>query len=80
MVRVTTNGLIAVACVSGTSLAAYLFRLAHAKALHLTKSQADKLEIGWAALAKSYENRLDANTKDLEDTKAKLSALSNRVR
>ncbi len=76
----TTNGLIAVACVSGTSLAAYLFRLAHAKALHLTKSQADEIIAKLtAAQLKTVEIFSDWR-KELDDTKSKLSALSNRVK
>ncbi len=63
-----------------TFMVSLVLVLRHLKALHLTKSQDDKLRHLIANHAVAVADNAAEWRKDLEDTKAKLSALSNRVR
>lgn len=76
----TVIGLAAVAVVALVLLLALVLVLRHLAALHLTSSQADVLRAEAKTLAASANTALAECAKDIEDTKLKLSALSNRVR
>ncbi len=74
------EALAAVMSVCLTVLAALILVLHHLKALHLTKTQAEELRSEYMSDFAVKSQTSDMMAKDLEDTKAKLSALSNRVR